>query len=200
MKNLLILLPVLFIFACSKDSQPDISQSRNDGLLPLALGNTWIFADSSWNNGVLASAGYDTLFVEKIEKWNDDTCYYFNREFSLAVSGDTIYGLRAGWSGFFREPEFFPVTKDTITDISLYGGDVAFERISFSLDKVISVPAGSFSPCNYYSMKWFRTIILSPETGFVKIIETDGYGPEPPNENSGYRRVRSLIKVSLKQS
>lgn len=200
MKNLLVLLALLLIVAaCSKDSQPDISQSSSNGLLPLALGNTWIFADSSWTDGVLTSSGYDTLFVEKIEKWNDDTCYIFNREFSLTESGDTVYGLRAGWSGFFKEPEFFPVTRDTITDISLFGGDVAFERISFRLDNVISVPAGNYSPCNYYSIKWFRTIILSPETGFVKIMETDGYGPEPPVMNSGYRRVRSLIKVSLKQ-
>lgn len=199
MKTQLAIFSLLLLFAaCSKDSQPDISQSAKNGLLPLALGNTWIFADSSWNDGVLSSSGYDTLFVERIEKLKDDTCYYFNREFSLTASGDTIYGLRAGWSGFFKEPEFFPVTKDTIKDISLFGGDVAFERISFSLDNVISVPAGNYSPCNYYSLKWFRTIVLSPGTGFVKIIETDGYGEEPPAANSGYRRVRSLIKVSLK--
>ena len=79
--SFLLLLGFLAFACCKKKTAPqpeqptckyglsfqeitDISLSQN-GIIPCAIGNYWVYADSTWKNDTLISTGIDTVKITK---------------------------------------------------------------------------------------------------------------------------------------
>lgn len=196
MKSLLAaILVLLTVVSCKKADETDIqkvegcgssvfksvdysSALRSNGIVPFAIGNFWIYADSVWKDGNLQSAGYDTLHITDVSNYNEELWWRFSDGSQLSERNDTVFELNRYIRCFRRETLFFPLSHSNFQDsicyyISLNGYfDMIYTTRSSSIsDQVIKTPAGQFCECSRYDILNNKVQIVKPGIGVVMINE-----------------------------
>lgn len=162
--------------ACSDDSQPATSVAT-PVLMPLAVGNEWVYTQNHYLHGQLDTTFTETqhIYRSKIDSLGR-TCYSpIEKDTVLNGFPVTVWWVNTGqgyemfgdWIGsfVFRFPVQAGYAYSLDTKLMYYNMVVS------STDTAITVPAGTFS-CyryDYYDKdnKYFATDFLSPGVGQV---------------------------------
>ena len=196
MKSLLVaILVLLTIVSCKKADDTDIQKVggcgssvfkfvdystalKSKGIIPFAIGNFWIYADSVWKDGNLQSAGLDTLRITGVSNYNDELWWRFSDGSQLSERNDTVFEGNRYIRCFRRETLFFPLSHSNFQDsiccyISLEGYfDMIYTSRNSSIsDQVIKIPAGQFRECSRYEIVNNKIQIVKPGIGVIMISE-----------------------------
>ena len=111
--------------------QPSCNQNataKGSVIVPLAVGNYWVYRDSVFTDGQLSLVSNDTDKIVSTERWNDKTTFIFNEGKEWFESGDTIYQLGRQRTGTkFPSPVMMAVEKEGTFNY-VYGGDVVIQK------------------------------------------------------------------------
>jgi len=119
-----IFISVLFL----KEPACQSNSSKESGVLPLAVGNEWIYLDSVTEDGKLVSVSPDTLRIERTSSLENKTTYIFNDGKEMMVRGDTLFQLAMQRGGAkFPTTVFYPSESESSYNY-MFGGDVAVQR------------------------------------------------------------------------
>ncbi|NVO21074.1 MAG: hypothetical protein HXX13_15335 [Bacteroidetes bacterium] len=197
MKYFLSLFVLLLLFsACKKEKTTENPYSgcpygqsfvkmesllaHSEGMIPFQLGLSWNYADSTWENGILKSAGRSSIFVVSAEKSGSDYWWKLSDGNQLCTQNDTVYKLNI--NGMVPErttacPEktilFYPVPDGPAWDWYEISGDMVFPGEASVYDGIIHTEIGDFENCYQFKRGNF-TRIIQPGVGIVKIITIDG--------------------------
>jgi hypothetical protein len=196
MKSLLASILVLFtIVSCRKTDDTDLtriegcgssvfksvnynSTLKSNGIVPFAIGNFWVYADTVWKDGNLLSAGYDTLRITDVSDYNEELWWRFSDGSQLSERNDTVFELNRYIRCFRRETLFFPLSNTAFQDsicyyISLNGyfNMKYTTRNSYISSQIIKTPAGQFRDCSRYDILNNKTQIVKPGIGVIMILE-----------------------------
>jgi len=168
-KIILLLIVVLFIStACSDDSS---SPSKTKELFPAKIGNKW--------NYLVTTGG---ISVNKVNEIVSDEVVNDIKWYNLALNSQIVMQLRNANDGMHvlytdsnsvnRKDVLF--YKYPVTELTEYDADGNFVKI-VSLDKKVTVPAGTFS-CYYYNVVYAVDSskyeeYYAPGVGVVKLVE-----------------------------
>ncbi len=168
-KIILLLIVVLFIStACSDDSS---SPSKTKELFPAKIGNKWNYSVTT--NGI---------YVNKVNEIVSDEVVSDIRWYNLALNSQIVMQLRNADDGMHvlftdsnsvnRKDVLF--YKYPVTELTEYDADGNYIKI-VSLDKEVTVPAGTFS-CYYYNVVYAADSskfeeYFAPGVGVVKLVE-----------------------------
>lgn len=186
---------ILFISSCKKEKEAanfyaDCPYGKSfitmndpffisNGLIPFQLNLTWYYADSTWENGALKSAGEYSLSVVSARKSGNDTWWKLSDSSQLCVSNDTVYKLNS--SGFVPEgtvvcPEktilFYPVPADTTISWHEITQDMSIVGEATQLKGTIHTGIGDFGNCLEFkqNLSGSYSRIIKPGIGIVKFI------------------------------
>ena len=101
---------------------------KDAGLIPLAIGNTWIYLDSVYEEGKLSKVYMDTDRVVKTGKYENFTTYIFNDGDEVMVKGDTLFELVSQRSGMKFPTIMFLPSETKLEYNYAFGGDVVTQR------------------------------------------------------------------------
>ena len=133
----------------SRVSVPTSGASDGPPILDLAVGNYWIYLDSSWESGII-EATYDTFRVvdheeDSLGHWWVLDKPMFDLGTRLMVKGETLYTRQTGWEYVpYAEREYIPPADYPTWWYVCRGGDMLHTRFVVPLDSAVTVPAGSF--------------------------------------------------------
>jgi hypothetical protein len=148
-------------------------------MLPMAIGNYWIYADTVWYDGV-PDARLDTIevvgrFSDSLGNWWTLSKPLLTLGDRIMLKGDSIYSLQRRLLSDLIAKEYIPavdtpVTYDRIIDTF---GPWSYDnqRTVYMSDTSIIVPAGTFSDLwayttmVHYPDPWLQ--YFKPEVGFV---------------------------------
>jgi hypothetical protein len=115
-------------FTAASSSTTVTTANSSKGFFPLAAGNYWIYRDSTFSNGKLASVSSDTDRIVSESNWNGKKTFILNDQKELLVSGDTLYQLTMQRTGAkFPTPVIIASEKE-ISYNYLFGGDVVMQK------------------------------------------------------------------------
>jgi hypothetical protein len=197
MKSLFAAILVLFtVVSCKKADDSDInnieecesssvfksvdnnSTLRSGGIVPFAIGNFWVYADSVWKDGNLQSAEYDTLRITNVSNYNGELWWRFSDGSQLSERNDTVFEVNRYIRCFRSETLFFPLSHSVFQDsicyyISLNGYfDVIYTTRNSSIsNQVVITPAGQFSECSRYEIVNNKIQIVKPGIGIILLNE-----------------------------
>lgn len=125
--------------------QPSCNQqatAKGSVIVPLAVGNYWVYRDSVFTDGQLTLVTNDTDKIVSTEKWNGKTTFIFNEGREWYESGDTIYQLSRQRSGTkFPSPVMMAVEKEATFNY-VFGGDVVIQK---TIIKLPDCPGGNWN-------------------------------------------------------
>lgn len=154
------------------------STLRSNGIIPFAIGNSWVYADSVWKDGNLLSAGFDTIRITNVSNYNGELWWRFSDGSQLSERNDTVFELNRYIRCFRRETLFFPLNHSVFQDsicyyISTNGYfDMIYTtRSSYISNQIIKTPAGQFSECSRYEILNNKVQIVKPGIGVILINE-----------------------------
>lgn len=148
-------------------------------ILPLAIGNYWIYADTVWQNGVPESS-LDTIEVidfvsDPLGEWWILSEPLLTLGDRIMLKGDSIYSLQRRFLSDLIAKEYIPaVDTPVIYDriIDTFGPwSPDNQRTVYMSDTSIIVPAGTFSDLWAYTTRvhdpdpWLQ--YFKPEVGFI---------------------------------
>jgi hypothetical protein len=213
MKSIFTFLLLLVILAsCKKEDTGDLilndgcrssvtksvsanSSATSDGIIPLAIGNYWVYADSVWQDGKLTQAGIDTLSVTGVSNYNDEIWWIFSDGSGLSQKDDTVFELDRNIRCYGKNTLFFPVSYNNFQDSVFYFismnnnfSHIQTVRNSRILEETVIVPAGSFRECSLYDILNYKKQIVKPGIGILYMNEE--------MSSSSYRHQRVLIDYS----
>jgi hypothetical protein len=144
-------------------------------ILPMAMGNYWVYADSTWKNGVIESS-IDTVKVidhetDSLGDWWVLSQPLLSLGDRIMLKGDSIYTSQYGWTGPYAEREYIPPVDTPYTYHMILYGDIGFLRTVFRSFTMITTPAGAFDglygyDCRFYCSEPLRQFI-KPGVGFI---------------------------------
>ncbi|HPO63472.1 MAG TPA: hypothetical protein PK762_10375 [Candidatus Kapabacteria bacterium] len=168
-KIILLLIVVLFIStACSDDSSSPIKTKE---LFPAKIGNKWTY--------LVTTGG---ISVNKVNEIVSDELVNDIKWYNLALNSQIVMQLRNANDGMHvlysdsnsvnRKDVLF--YKYPVTELTEYDADGNYVKI-VSLDKKVTVPAGTFS-CYYYNVVYAADSskyeeYYAPGVGVVKLVE-----------------------------
>ena len=144
-------------------------------ILPMAIGNYWIYADTSWRGGVTDSSIDTVKVVDHVTDYLGDWWVLSQPLLSLGdrimLKGDSIYTSQYDWVGPYAEREYIPPIDTPYTYYMRLYGDIVFSRTVYRSFTMITTPAGAFDAlyaydCNFYCSEPLRQFI-KPGVGFV---------------------------------
>lgn len=159
-KYLLVYLAIIIFSGCESDTT---GPSMPEGpIMPLAVGNTWIYKTSSLNNdGSTDSIYYDTIAIKGVTIVNGDSIFYFDHgtagllsgtSYSIAIFGDNNFKLFAKYPT--RPGEIF--RRDTLTFVEYDTSGSVLEKdtshitfVTKEIPSIITVPAGTYTAVHY---------------------------------------------------
>ncbi|NVO21072.1 MAG: hypothetical protein HXX13_15325 [Bacteroidetes bacterium] len=153
-----------------------------DGLIPCALGYTWIYADSSWQDGVLISTKFDTVRVTGAKKSGTDVWWEFSDYYTYCQGHDTIYHLNH--PGMFvpghvvcpeKSPLYYPVLPNTIVYWRELVADVVIGGTAFIFKDQIHTGIGNFSGSIAFTTETFNGSVTKYIQQGIGIIKTSIY-------------------------
>lgn len=144
MKHFFLLL-ALTLTACNNGATPCVAIKTSGQILPLSIGNTWIYHITELDFGTITKSLYDTVTISR------DT--FINGEKWFFYSGEIVINRSDGLWGFYQ------ISKDSITPVLVWeypikSGNVIHQPydsiIVAATDTVISVPYGCFFSNVYF--------------------------------------------------
>ncbi|MBK9729953.1 MAG: hypothetical protein IPO83_01485 [Chitinophagaceae bacterium] len=118
----------LVLLLADKSSCTQQASATGKGILPLSMGNYWVYRDSVFTDGQLTTVSNDTDKIVSTEDWNGKTTYVFADGKEWFQSGDTIYQLGRQRTGFkFPSPVMMPTEKESNFNY-VFGGDVVIQK------------------------------------------------------------------------
>jgi hypothetical protein len=197
MKSLLVAIFVIITIAsCKKADDTDLinieecgrstmlksvdfkSTLKLNGVIPFAIGNYWVYADTVWEEGNILKAGFDTIRINSVSNYNGELWWMFSDGSQLSERHDTVFELNRYIRCFGRETLFFPLSHTNFQDrvcfyISLNGYfDMIYTiRNSSLLNNVFITPAGQFRECSKYDILNNKVQIVKPGVGIIMINE-----------------------------
>ena len=156
MKLKTIILIVLLLLSCSDNNNTPPDDQPYRGLIPAAIGNYWIYADSTWINQNLSEVKLDTVEIVDIIMRDSITWWqlsgwelpYLRREF--AVINDSVYSWQIFFSQSFKSLVYIP-PPDTMTVYeSTISGDNLIYRTAELWNEPIEIGLGTFEGCGRY--------------------------------------------------
>jgi hypothetical protein len=181
----------------------------DSGGFPLAVGNQWIYLDSSFWGDSLAAVTYDTItirdeYTDQNGHWWDFSGYLFpfaevtmSRSDTLFSQQDATAMLPPGNPLYFTSMEFAPPMGDSSQYRIIVEGDLLSDRTVTRLHSTLVTPAGSFADGLRYSAPVAyldATEILVPGVGIAYMENVANYGNGIPS----YTNRMWLSKYSLK--
>lgn len=120
---LLLLLLLADRSSCNRTAPGNIKS-----LVPLAVGNFWVYADSTFTEGRLAAVSNDTDKIVSTGEWNGKTTFVFNDGREWYAGGDTIYQLSRQRTGTKFPSPVMMATETAATFNYVFGGDVVMQK------------------------------------------------------------------------
>jgi hypothetical protein len=126
--NFFSLSVVLISTLLLRDPSCQEKSSGKSSLLPLSVGNTWIYRDSVVEDGKLVSVSNDTLRIEKKSSFENSDTYLFSDGKEIMQRGDTLFQIVSQRGGYkFPTMIFYP--SETASSFNYaFGGDVVMQR------------------------------------------------------------------------
>ncbi|MCH7762807.1 MAG: hypothetical protein IIB95_03595 [Candidatus Marinimicrobia bacterium] len=158
MKIKTITLIALILLSCNDNNNTPPDDQPYRGLIPAAIGNYWIYADSIWINQNLTSVKFDTVEIVEIIMRDSITWWqlsgwelpYLRREF--AVINDSVYSWQIFFSQTFKSLVYIP-PPDTMTVYeSTISGDILIYRTAELWNEPIELGLGTFHDCGRYTV------------------------------------------------
>jgi hypothetical protein len=196
MKSIIaVILVLIVIVSCKKADDTDLIQIedcgssalksieynstlKSNGIVPFAIGNYWVYADSVWKDGNLQSEGYDTLRITNVSNYNEELWWGFSDGSQLSERNDTVFELNRYIRCFRRETLFFPVSHSDFQDsvcyyisVNNYFDMIYTTRSSSISNQIIKTPAGQFRECSRYDILNNKVQIVKPGIGVIMISE-----------------------------
>ena len=161
-----------------------------NAILPLEIGNYWVYVDTVWRSGVpnvtrdsFAVVDYE---VDTLGEWWVLNKYMYNLGKRLLIKGDSLYTHQRGFNFEYPEREYIPPVESPLTYDVIKSGDMLYSRIVSALDTALTVPAGTFDGVWKYDgllYCYFEQIeYLEPGVGFIFMDRPcdDPHGDAPP--------------------
>ncbi len=121
---------MIIFFAVSVLQQTSCGQGAEASaeLIPLAVGNEWIYRDSIFENDKLTMIKMDTDRIMSASVFNGGATYHFSDGREVMLSGDTLFELVRQRSGVkFTTPSIIAAETETRFNYA-FGGDVLKPR------------------------------------------------------------------------
>ena len=161
---------VASLSGCKKDDQTTAPPSTTDQMIPLNVGNRWIFSkNATWSTGietVSVSHSFDAGGITAYGFTGDDD-FYFNYDQvneGMFYRNGSLWGRKAGTDGVFLKQSI--VSPDSY---AVNCWNTARIKI-LSTSEMVAVPAGTFDcvKFNLYS-DYYWTYWVSKNVGVVKV-------------------------------
>lgn len=142
------------------------SDAQNTSLLPLKIGNYWVYVSSQ------APDKKDTIKIVKTKIIGSDTCYYFKQSLML-VKNDTVFEFQLQGNGNpVASVQYFPAVDMKYT--ILVGGDAIAGRSVKKLKAPYKVNGKEYQNCYEFSDKLFnKTTIFAAGVGIIEMRYPD---------------------------
>jgi hypothetical protein len=147
-------------------AQTPKSNTRNSSLLPLKIGNYWVYSSSQ------APDKKDTIKITRNRIIGSDTCYYFKQSLML-VKNDTVFEFQLQGNGNpVVSIQYFPAVDMNYT--ILVGGDAIAGRSVKRLKAPYKVNGKEYLNCYEFSDKLFnKTTIFAAGVGIIEMRYPD---------------------------
>ena len=193
-----LMLLVIFIF-----TYPACSIAGDDEIIPLAIGNYWVYNVEMFMGDTLAPTPpmTDTVEVKKEINWSGHTWYSFDDPIE---EGENLY-YRNTEEGHYQltiSPEFKDGKTALKTKFPLQLNDTWLDESDSltitveAINETVTIPAGEFEGCYRIKMMMFEgaehVMWIKPGVGEVKGVFTAKHG------EIEMRSVRELIEYHLK--
>jgi hypothetical protein len=154
------------------------SNLKSGSIIPFAVGNYWVYADSVWKDGNQQKTGFDTLRISSVSNYNGELWWKFSDGSQLSERHDTVFELNRYIRCFHRETLFFPLSHTNFQDSICYyiSIDGYFDMIytirnSSILNEALITPAGQFRECSKYDILNNKVQIVKPGIGILMVNE-----------------------------
>jgi hypothetical protein len=189
------------LLGCGNDD-PVVPPGTPPPLLPLAVGNRWLYVDSMITSAGTATHA-DTVVVLGLRSAGATTWYELRSSFNpsiaaseFATSNDSIFSLQyteapGGMAPVISLEYLPPPAAGSLVYTSVFDGDALFQKSVAALHETVTVPAGSFADCAVYEYQIYPEHyreIVKPGLGVLSWelrADASVYGP-------AWRRTRTL--------
>jgi len=153
----LITIIALILISCNDNNDPPPDDQPYRGLIPAAIGNYWIYTDSTWINQNLTSVKLDTVEIVDIIMRDSITWWqlsgweipYFRREF--AIINDSVYSWQIHWTSF-KSLVYIPPPDTMVVYESTISGDNLIYITAELWNEPIEIGLGTFDGCGRYTV------------------------------------------------
>ncbi len=165
--------------------------ANGSSIVPLSVGNYWIYRDSVFTDGQLTLVTNDTDKIVSTASWNDKTTFIFDEGKEWYQSNDTVYQLSRQRTGVkFPSPVMMVVAQEGTFNY-VFGGDVVMQK---TIVRLPDCPAGQWhSPaCFKISDSCEGYMMISYGIGIIREKSSECFA------GSKNYSTRTLIEVHLK--
>jgi hypothetical protein len=136
---------IAILFSLRLNASAQIANRNPKPLIPLALGNHWIY----YNNN--REDKYDTLEIVDTKIINGDTAFVFNNGQLMSERNDSVYDFQSDRPGIpFKCLEYFP-SEETIEFARVVRGDAIDRRMVSKLKRPFKLLGLECTNCYEYS-------------------------------------------------
>jgi hypothetical protein len=146
-------------------------------ILPMAVGNQWIYLDSVFLQGKLMKTNFDTLRILKSGNQNGAATFIFSDGKELSENGDTIFQWVSQRSGVKFPTTYFIKSEDELKYNYVFGGDVIMERTVSRMKNCISKDCEG-SACYTVKDRCNAETVFATGIGVMRERTTDCFGGE----------------------
>jgi hypothetical protein len=133
------------LFTLSLSSSAQFANLKQEQLIPLAVGNYWIYYNSDRN------PQYDTLKIINTQIINGDTAFLYNNGGLIYERNDSVFDYQSQRTGkTFKCLAYFP-SEQTVEFTRVVGGDAFSRRMIYKLKKPFKLSGFECSNCYEYS-------------------------------------------------
>lgn len=190
--NFFSLSAVLIATLLLRDPSCQEKSSNGNSLLPLKVGNEWIYRDSVVEEGKLVSVVVDTLLIEKTSSFENSTTYLFSDGKEIMQRGDTLFQIVSQRGGYkFPTMLFYPSETESSFNYA-FGGDVVIQR---TVNRLSACKKNDFniSRCYKVSDSCSGEILFGYGVGIYREKTTDCSSP------SKNYTVKTLIAINFQK-
>lgn len=138
---------ILMVILQMNQSSCQKTKAGSPSLLPLAVGNEWIYRDSVFEDRKLISVMNDTLRILETAAFEGKTTYIFSDGREMLLKGDSLFQLvRQRNQVKFPTPVFLP-TETQVKFNYAFGGDVVKQQ---TLTALKDCPGNSWNVSKCY--------------------------------------------------
>ena len=133
-----------------KESSCQKTSSATNSLIPLSVGNEWIYRDTVVEDGNIVSVSMDTLRIEKTSSLDNNTTFVLSDGKEIMQRGDTLFQIVSQRGGYkFPTPLFYPSETESSFNYA-FGGDVVMRR---TVNRNINCPKNEWTITKCYTVK-----------------------------------------------